>query len=58
MTKNTKTDIDTLWIIYYFDNALPSDLFSGEGAEMAARASFDLVKDNYNCVLMKEVVRG
>lgn len=47
-----------IWAIFFEDADVPPEIFMGEGAEKAAKSTFKAMKDNWNCVLLREFDRG
>lgn len=46
---------DGFWMIYFYEAGLPPEIFSGDGAEVAARMRFEQVSIGYNCRLLAPV---
>jgi len=49
---------ERVWVIMFEDAEVPAEVFSGYGAEDAARRRFSDVGKTYNCTLFSEVKDG
>jgi len=43
------------WLLWYEDHTVPPEVFSGFGAEQAARLSFLRAKQHWTCRLFEEI---
>lgn len=46
------------WLLWYEDNSVEPEVFSGLGAEKAARARFESARQNWTCRLFVEASHG
>lgn len=45
----------TIWLIYFEDKSVNPEVFTGEGAEAAARHRFKVLLGNWSCHLFRSV---
>lgn len=54
-TSTARGEPDGFWMIYFYEAGLPPEIFSGDGAEVAAWMRFEQVSIGYNCRLLAPV---
>ncbi len=47
-----------MWMIWYLEHGKEPEIFDGPDAQFAARETYLIRKNNWNCVLLSEIERG